>query len=649
MLSCNANLPHVTGLTNLTTHRYIGVLNVTFEKTAKRTFPPQQQQQRQQRDTTKTLEQDLVGRELSPSAASDDPAEAPDPLDDVPRIVSHSQKLLPLPEVYLDANRHIIPGSLFGLSRVSSTRSSAAAFASVHEPLQSSDAAVPISLPVIEDVRGDMSGQNRGWGSTIVNRRFREQVMNEVFAPTPIYRNRRRGSKLESSGRRRLGISDQQGNALTGEALSRNLTHPGAQTSTHSDDMDLSLSSLNPVLSRSVSHATETHRTQDDGPASLTTLKRAPSRFVRRRYSGSGLRNKANAVDSDERGNLQFFDENGYGDDDDDGRLFAMEADTSAASVQQANAARLPQPAAALKRPEELSNITSDPFHQPVPAFDDVPLNPKEARLQASQRMEEFLLLEDLTAGMSYPCSLDLKMGTRQHGLDADDKKQKSQRRKCKTTTSKELGLRVCGMQTYNVTTGKMDWRDKYYGRDLKAGSEFQDALAGYFYNGIDHKAASKLIPKLLEKIGALEQLVRSLPGYRFYGSSLFIIYDGGNAQSSSQVRGRQGSISEDQNATQIRPDIVLKIIDFANCVTAEATNTHGVACPPSDPDGVDRGYLRGLRTLNMYLRRIWKEMKDKLVERDDMMTGEIGAVEGASGEGWYSAVELEDPGNVSL
>jgi inositol-hexakisphosphate kinase len=588
-----------------------------------------------------------------------------------PRIVSHSQQSISIPQVIFEQNRHIIPENLF---RVPPAPTSPAQLS----PHSRDPRRLSYSRPLnpIESISRDSSPRPhiKTWGSTRVNRRLQEQVLREVFAPPMIHRHRHHARHHISTGElplqpASLGTSSPVGYQRSRSDIQQTFPDPAfiAEESTNSSIIGAPLS-----LSRT---APDEDEYLDQRPLSSSNSVSSASRTVRRRHSGSGLRRRPIDVVSGRRSGLEFHEEDGYGADQED-EVFAMDNDDE-------------PPKSASTKPDEdhpPSKSTPPPKDAPVlegkaPAQDDArpaltrqPSRSNTVQSQSDARVEMFILLEDLTARMEKPCVLDLKMGTRQYGVEADEKKQRSQRRKCQMTTSRELGVRVCGMQVWNVKTESYLFEDKYFGRDLKAGAEFQAALARYFFDGLGYSSARRYIPVILDQLSKLERIVRVLPGYRLYASSLLIIYDRAaedcSAESSSTppsppdppltalphqlARAASGPpsphiplLSSRQRKVQSCP-IKIKIVDFANCVTKEDTlRLEQATIPPHNPNGVDRGYLRGLRTLKLYFQRIWKEVGEgDWVERGE---GEGMELEGRKGAWNDASMGWDDPGNVSV
>ncbi|XP_051563531.1 inositol hexakisphosphate kinase 2-like [Myxocyprinus asiaticus] len=177
---------------------------------------------------------------------------------------------------------------------------------------------------------------------------------------------------------------------------------------------------------------------------------------------------------------------------------------------------------------------------------------------QHLQRMKEnakhrnqykFILLENLTWRYTVPCVLDLKMGTRQHGDDASEEKKAVQIRKCQQSTSASIGVRLCGMQVYHSDTGQLMFMNKYHGRKLTL-SGFKEAIFQFFHDG--RCLRRELLSPVLRRLREMQAALEDCESYRFYSSSLLIIYDGDPPRSR---RSPEDGLSEEEEEEEDEED----------------------------------------------------------------------------------------------
>jgi hypothetical protein len=183
--------------------------------------------------------------------------------------------------------------------------------------------------------------------------------------------------------------------------------------------------------------------------------------------------------------------------------------------------------------------------------------------------------------------------------------------------------------KVWNHATQKYVTQDKYSGREVRP-EDFNSVLESFLFDG--ERLLAYQIPVLLQKLYALARIIHRLKGYRFYGCSILLIYDGDRESqevfrssvlehpSSRSKRGESlerrssshsqsgrpslkrshsedllaGSVAVRSSGRRKRGEINVRIVDFAHTTTGRDWLPYSDARDPNQPHDIpssSKGY----------------------------------------------------------
>ncbi|KDO27891.1 hypothetical protein SPRG_07163 [Saprolegnia parasitica CBS 223.65] len=146
-----------------------------------------------------------------------------------------------------------------------------------------------------------------------------------------------------------------------------------------------------------------------------------------------------------------------------------------------------------------------------LPAFDgDVTLSGRR-----------YIQLENLLHGMTRPCVMDIKMGTKSYEPNASAAKVEEESRKFPLQAT--VGFRLQAIKVYDDVASEYTSYDKYHCRTFQTLDEVRAGLATFFASP---EIRAAVVPQILGKLAALQTYFDSNARYHFIASSLLFVYD---------------------------------------------------------------------------------------------------------------------------
>lgn len=201
---------------------------------------------------------------------------------------------------------------------------------------------------------------------------------------------------------------------------------------------------------------------------------------------------------------------------------------------------------------EFYQHISSSPHPVDLQFYNLVPKFYGTERLQDdSLSHKQYLILEDLTKGMSAPCVMDIKIGARTYGPDASQAKRTQEDSKY-LGTKKPLGFSVLGIINRSEKVEGFHKLDKNFGLNLPTES-VSDILNIFLNPGESPLNSKRVAAKFSQLLDRVADFFNAQSMYHVYASSLLFVYDFRCLQ------------EMDLEETLLEKCVRVKMIDFAH------------------------------------------------------------------------------------
>lgn len=181
----------------------------------------------------------------------------------------------------------------------------------------------------------------------------------------------------------------------------------------------------------------------------------------------------------------------------------------------------------------------------------------------------------------------------------------------------------------WNHATQSYITQDKYKGREVRA-EDFPAVLASFLHDG--ERLLVYQIPAILGKLYALARIINRLKGFRFYGCSLLMIYDGDRDAQEAYHAGSLESVSaRSKRGESLERRLASHLAGLSGITSSTGTSTSNNVIPehdvPSSKPGLRRARSEDLlvgpvATRISHGRRRRGELQIRLVDFAHTTTG---------------------------